>query len=184
MIGKDNSLRRLLSELACLEGKKCLWYWAGESTGSVINVEFGKKIKRMKPIGTVLKQIRPPNLTLTDEQREQREYEGEMILLVESAWRVDTDDGVLCGSTDSNCPGCDMQLGLEQLKGQTVKSVHILAPALDLTVIFEKNLILRVFCDQTNLYSRVDNYSFFNNDRAYIVGPRGAVEVEERNRPI
>ena len=107
-----------------------------------------------------------------------------MILFIESAWRLETAEAVVCGSTDSNCPDCDMQLGLAQLKGLTVKRVQILTPALDLTVIFEKDYILRVFCDQTNIYSRVDNYSFFNKERVYIVGPRGTVEVEKRTLPI
>ena len=134
------SVRRFVTALQEIKNQRCVWFSAGEGTGSVVMLDFGELEQRPRP----LRNRSVPGV--------RRTHHGRIGLLIESAWRLDTKSSVLCGSTDSNCPDCDMVQGLEQLVSCTVKTVRLNLPALDLAVGFENGLRLRVFCDQTNLF--------------------------------
>src|SRR5262245_39061817 len=87
-MGKDpqDSIAQHLPELV---GKACWSVKAGKNTGSVLSMEFGRKIKLKRPL---------KNRSLTAEARL---YRGEMKLFIECAWRLDGETGVVCGLNDA-----------------------------------------------------------------------------------
>ena len=63
-----------------------------------------------------------------------------------------------------------MQTGMTQVVGRRVQAVELSHPGLDLTIEFEGDLCLRVFCDQTSTEDENDNYSIHLLDRDYSIG--------------
>jgi len=153
--------------LKCLVGKRSWSVVAGEGTGSVFILHFGRKVPRGRPIAN-------PHLT-----PDQRQYTGELSLTVWAAWRIETDRAVMCGWNDSNRKNGPMVRGLQSLVGIQVKAVTIQPPALDLTIRFGRKA-LRVFCDQTVRDTGPNNYWIRSTltGRLYAVGPRGRLTME------
>ncbi len=166
---RGNELRdEYTNELRGLIGKPCWAFYAGPSTASAVDLHFGKKIPRAIPLLN-------PHLS-----EQERFYDGEISLFFECAWRLDSEGEVICGSTDSSENDGPMQRGLGLIVGRAVKSVKAELPACDLTVRFDGDIVLKVFCDQTNLEEGYDNYSLHVKDKIYIVGPRGRIRCELR----
>lgn len=164
MTGISKLAEEFANQLRNLTGKRCWAVYAGESTGSDVDMAFGKKIPRTVPL---------LNPHLTDEQRY---YDAEMSLFIECTWRLDREGEVVCGSIDSNLEEGPMLAGLKSVVGKTVESVKIETPVFDLTVRLSGNLVLKIFCDQTS--GEDDNYSIHVQDKVYIVGPRGVIRCE------
>jgi len=156
-----------VGRLMDLRGKPCWSFYAGPSTGSHVDFDFGRKLPRAVPI------LGNPNLT-----EDQKFYASEVSLFVQCGWRLDSSQEVICGSTDSNEKNGPMLLGLQAIIGATVQQVKIARPAFDLILAFSGDLFLKVFCDQTNLEDDDPNYTLHTKDRIYIVGARGRVHFE------
>lgn len=164
---RDKLAAELARILKSLIGKRCWGVVAGEATGSVFILDFGRKVPRDKPIAN-------PHLT-----PEQRRYDGEISLTVWSAWRIDAEHRVVCGWNDSSRNDGPMVRGLKSLVNTSVKAVTIEPPAMDLTISFAGRT-LRVFCDQTVRESGPKNYWITSAlvGRLYAVGPRGRLTTE------
>jgi hypothetical protein len=163
----DELSEEFVRMLMDLRGKLCWSFYAGPSTGSDIDLDFGRKLPRIVPM------LGNQNLT-----EDQKFYESELSLFVQCAWRLDSGKEVVCGSTDANGRNGPMVAGLQAMIGSTVERVAIQSPAFDLTLMFRDGLYLKVFCDQTNVEEGDSNYSLHTRDRIYIVGPRGRVRIE------
>ncbi len=163
----DELKGEFVGRLMSLKGKECWSFYAGPSTGSHVDFDFGKKLPRVVPL------LGNPNLT-----EDQKFYEGEVSLFIQCAWRLDSHDEVVCGSTDSSEKEGPMLVGLESIIGRMVEDVEIVGPAFDLTVTLRDDLSLKVFCDQTNLEDDEHNYSLHTRDKIYIVGPRHRIRFE------
>ena len=158
-------LRLIKSELP---QKACWSVIAGNGSGSVICLDFGRKLPRIKPL---------KNPTLTEEQRN---YEGEYSLYIECAWRLQTKKQVLCSSTSSNMTGQDMLNGLSQLIGGQVVKVAVRALGGDLTIHFDNGLILLVFADQGNEADDIDNYTYYSTEWVITNGSRSHISKQSR----
>jgi hypothetical protein len=108
-----------------------------------------------------------------------RTHEGEYVMFIECAWRIDERDQVVAGCWDDNADGGPMLSGLRRIVGQPVRSIEI-SGACDLTIAFEGDLSLRVFCDQTNEEDGGDNYSLFTPSRTMTVGCRSRLAISAR----
>jgi hypothetical protein len=159
---------KFFSDINTLCSKICWGIVAGEGTGSTIALDFGEKIPRKKKI---------LNPTLTDEQKK---YTAELSLFISCAWRIESDNKVICGSTDPNANDGPMVRGLKNLVDHKVDSIHVLLPSFDLSLLFDGFLWLRVFCDQTGEVEEYDNYSFFSSDRIYTIKARSVLTWEQR----
>ena len=73
-----------------------------------------------------------------------------------------------------------MVKGLSRLRDKTVQVVEVFDPIPDLTVRFDGDLSLKIFCDQTDVEHHSDNYSLRLGDLFVVVGTRGRIEFEER----
>jgi hypothetical protein len=161
-----------VSALGFLVDKNCWAFSAGAGTGSMVVLDFGKKVPRT-PVLT------NPNLT-----EDQRRFTGEAFLFLQhAAWRLDSQTEIICGSTDSNELEGPMVHGLRRLVSTKAKAVYILSPFLDLLIEFEGGIVLTVFCDQTNLEDESDNYSLHVNRTAFVVATRSKLIVENTLQP-
>ena len=163
------SIAEVTAALILLEGRPCWSVLAGAGTGPTMHLEFGAKIPRRVPLRD------RPQIT-----REQARYEGQLDLLIQCAWRLELGDTVLCGSTDDDRNDGAMKIGLRGLEGKTVLALSVEYPVPDLSISFEGDLRLRVFCDQTNIETNDDNYSVRVGDTIHVVGARGRIGLEQR----
>jgi hypothetical protein len=132
-----------------LRGLACWGTVAGGSAGSAVALDFGGRRPRAKP-------LRRPHLT-----PEQQELEGEVSMLVHCAWRLETSAAIVCGSGDDNGPDGPMLRGLTNVVGATVQHVESLCDGRDLVLTFDRDLTLRVFCDNTVPDQWSWNYTIF-----------------------
>jgi len=147
-------------------GRRCLGFTAGAGTGSVVNLELEPRKPRLRPLAN-------PHLT-----PEQQAGHAEFAVFVESAWRLDSPEAVICGSTDSNRAGGPMLTGLQALVGQTVESFRLGAPGFDLELRFTNGWRFLIFCDQVDEVDPNDNYTLFCPDDILIVGTRSRLRHE------
>ena len=163
------SLSKLKEALTLLNGKECWSVVAGAGPGSDIHLEFGAKI--------------PPRVPLRERSRltaEQARYEGELDLFIQCAWRLESAQSVLCGSTDDDRNDGPMVQGLAALKGRTVRGIEVADPIPDFELHFDGDLRLKVFCDQTNVETNDDNFSLRLGETIYAVAARGHLAIEKR----
>lgn len=139
----------LSQELNALVGELCWGIVAGPGTGSHISLTFGEKRPRQRVLTN-------PHLS-EDQQR----CEGEFILYVTCAWRLQGPGRVICSSASSNVEGGPLQKGLKRLVGDVVNEVSVRPPAFDVEVRFSSGLVLLVFCDISDDEEEEDNYSLF-----------------------
>ena len=108
---------------------------------------------------------------------ELRKYDSELSFLITCAWRLDTLETVLCSSTDSNENNGDMITNLEKLKGLKIFSVNVTTPAFDLKITFEQDLVLNVFCNETNLEDDLSNYTFYTKQKNYLIDTKSKFKI-------
>jgi hypothetical protein len=143
---------------------------AGSGAGSLISLDFGRKVARAKPL---------KNSMLTEEQRN---FGGEHVLYVSCAWRLQNQKEVICTSTSSNLEGQAMMVGLHKLIGAYVCKVKTKVPGGDLEIIFENGLSLLIFADQSNEAEDVENYTFHSNKIIVVNGPKSCITKTKRGR--
>jgi hypothetical protein len=136
------------AQLKLLEKEICWAVIAGSGTGSNFILHCAQKISRDKPL---------KNSTLTEEQRNLR---GSITLYTTCVWRLDTSTHVVCGSWEDNSINSSTYNSLKQLEGLMVKEVGLARPGFDLMLHFDKDLHLKVFCDQTSIEEDRNNYYF------------------------
>jgi len=156
--------------LARLEATECWSVVAGSTTGSIISLDFGKKIPRARKLR---------NQDLTEEQRN---FESEFVLFVECVWRLDGRDAVLCGAWDDNGPEGPMLRGLKLLEGSLVEKVDLREPGLDLHIQFRGGVNLWIFCDQVSEVEQYDNYVFFSPETNFTVTWKSRLKLEVSQR--
>jgi hypothetical protein len=135
----DLSSQKMLADARQLLGQVCWAAASGEGTGSVVNFHLGQKIPRQRPI---------PNPHL---HKDLQLNKGEFGIMVYCAWRLEQGSIVICGSGESNSNEGSMIKGLDNLTGRNIKSLSIFPPAFDMTIGFENECVLKVFCDMTNI---------------------------------
>ncbi|MDY7093081.1 MAG: hypothetical protein SX243_08935 [Acidobacteriota bacterium] len=167
-MNQDGCRRKLEAIIDKLKGLTCWSYVAGSGTGSVVALDFGRKIRRARP-------LRNPSLT-----EDQRTFEGEISILVECAWRVDSRTQVLGGSANDNRQGMAMLKSLGKLIGCRVADAKALAPGYDLLIDFEEGLRFEAFAVETNLEDDVDNYSIHTEKSILTVGAGSLLREEPR----
>jgi hypothetical protein len=139
---------------------------AGAGTGSMVSLQFGEKYLRAKP-------VKNPTLDPII-----REYEGKWSLFIrDAAWRLDSEEKVLCSSRSNNQAGAEMLQGLHQITNALVSDVRLSKPGGDLLLTFSNGLELTVFCDCMN-EDEGDNYWVFAPSFIFTVKPKGELAVE------
>lgn len=107
----------------------------------------------------------------------QRQFEGELGLYVECAWRLDSADAVVCGSGTAELDPDE----IGRIRGTTIERVDLTRPSFDCAMFLLQGLVLRLFCDQTEVDDAVSNYSLFTAETIFTVGPRSALVKAPRS---
>jgi hypothetical protein len=138
-----------------LLNKKC---WAfHNSVETTISFNFGKKIKRSRPLKTKLRPLI------------ERRYDGEFHLLIFCSWRIESKSKILISSREENGgyykQGGPTLKALKSLIGSKVTAVEISNPGFDFALTFENDLTFRVFCDTTGKpRNHNDNYVYYTQE--------------------
>lgn len=161
----ENDAVRELAEVAKFQlvNKPCWSVIAG--TGSLITLGFGDRIARVK---------RLKNPTLTEEQRASR---PEFELYVCCAWRLESENLVICTSTTSTLNSLQCSPELINLPGRKVVDARIEYPGLDLVILFEGGVRLYVFADQANEIDNNINYHLSTPHSDFTVGLLSKISV-------
>jgi hypothetical protein len=164
----ENWLPEELSTVQQLIGRRCIGFTAGESTGSVVDLEFEPRQARRQPL---------TNPCLTEDQRN---GDPAYAIFIECAWRLDGEREVICGSWDENSLGGTMLSGLQKIVGRKVTSFNLAQPGYDLQLSFEGGLKFTIFCDQVNEDDASDNYSIFSPEQIITIGTKSRLRLEQR----
>jgi hypothetical protein len=136
----------------------------------MVSFDFGRKVRRTHPIDN-------PNLT-----DEQQNYIGEFALFTYFCpWRIEWGDEIIGSWNNDNREDGPMLRAVYRLLDEKVERLELLHPGLDLNIYFTGNLVLRLFCDQTDEKEGADNYIFFAPDKSFAVGIRSKIEIELRD---
>ena len=163
-------VKEFATVLGAIGGSRCWGVAAGPTTGSVLNLHMGRQIPRQQPI---------PNPHLPEALRL---YDGEFGLLVECAWRIETDDRIACSWLESEEDVGIRDTAISLMTDQAVLSVNAQLPFMDLVVRFSNAHTLKLFCDQTEPDS--DNYVIFTTRYSYIVTAGGILLREAKHQRV
>ncbi len=132
------------------KGLECWSSLAGEGTGSIFTLGFGKKIPRERP-------IRNPHLT-----SDQQNYDKEYAIMVWSSWNLYKETLFVCDSDTPNDNDGQMVVGLKQLVGKKIKEITLKDNTFDLEIEFDSSHRLTILSDGYDLYGDdADNYVLF-----------------------
>jgi hypothetical protein len=155
----------LRTALASLHGLECWSVIGGAGTGSTVSLGFGAQIPARRFSSN-------PKLTL-----DERRFEPEYSIYVESAWRLEDKEQVLAAWTEA-ASGESWLDELKRLRGLKVESTELRTVGLDLEIHFEGGLTYAIFCDQGD---DDENYSVFTPQHVVTVGSRSRLLVESRS---
>lgn len=154
-----------IHEIGNIHGLECWAVVAGEGTGSHVELCFGGKTARLKPL---------TNPFLSDAAKK---YDSEYSLFIEEcAWRIESEKDVICGSMSENSNDGLMVNGLENILNQKVSVVVVSNPALDLKIEFGNGSRLTIFCNTFG--DDEDNYTFFSPQNVFTVKGYGRLDTE------
>lgn len=160
-----NIEKEFIDALGKLHGIIC---WdIGDSVGSIISLNFGKKMKIPKG-----KPFKFQNRLLGTKQL----YKGEYSFLIYCAWRLEAPNKVICGWDEYSKKWVKQ---LQRLVDSKVDNIEISSPSYDLSIYFSNSLCLKVFCDQTT--DNYENYSFYTPNKVYSVEEKSKLEIEIGN---
>jgi hypothetical protein len=161
--GSPDDIVRQLSDV--LQGKKCWSVACGGATFPTIRFYLGQKQVRLRPL-------------LIPRADETSRFYGEWNLLVFCAWRLDSADRVLTGSTDSPESA---KREIENLVGATIEGVKTVLPGWDLTVCFSNRLKLRAFSDQLSAEGVLGNWELWSSTLGLCIKKQALINVVHRS---
>lgn len=150
-----------------LTGEECWSVICGEGTGSVLSLGFGARRPRRRWLGN-------PSLP-----PEERRFEGEYLLFIEAAWRVERQGEIVSTWTTRGVDSRSGQGLPEMIEGARVVRGQLSEGGLDLQLAFDSGYELIVFCDQGET-DGADNYHLSDATTLIAVGPLGEIQIEER----
>ena len=153
--------------LSNLNGKRCFNVQAG-AIGSLASLHFGEKIPLENPLPY-------PNPSLTPDEHK---FRGEYVLYIEDCpWRIEDDEKVLATWLDSNAPTGPIVVQMNNLIGKTITSTVLHQPGMDLTIVFDHNITVRIFPDQVEP-DEGDNYSLVDATSTFVVAAHSRLYKE------
>lgn len=116
-----------------LNDQTCWGIVAGEGTGSVVELLIGEKIKRERPLDN----------PIVDSAV--REYDPEISIFIQCAWRLANKEKVICSCLSSNQNDGPMLSGLRRLKDNRISSTVLNVESMDLSIRFADDLVFSIF---------------------------------------
>jgi len=155
---------RFRRAMMSLQGSRCGAVVGAAAMGRQIQVLFD-------PLA--MKYVRLP-----DGRAVEVEDSGVYLALDWAAWRLEAEGRIACSSTSSTGIGSHMDQGIQCLKGCRVLDVQLVKVSFDLHLTFDGDVVLAVFCDQTNRNERLENYSLRFGPDYFTVGSESALACE------
>ena len=150
-------------------GQECWSCVAGSGTGSIFSLNFGNRIPRAEA-------LKNPHLT-----EEERNFDSEISIMVWSSWKLEHQGNAICDSGSDNSNDGPLVLGLNQLKGKKIDTIHAETPTDQIGLLFEGGFDLKIFCDGFQTYGGdSENFIIFLPDAIYSVTTNGNIEKEGR----
>ena len=144
--------------LDALIGQHCLE--VTNSAGSVLLIDFANETKQASSL-----EPSSPRSTL----------------LVDSPWRVQTEQEVLCDCNAENSPSGELQTCVVRLVGQKVRTVQVSLPAYDFVLTFDDGIRLVVFSDAD--VNREHAWTFFGGEGGTLIAGHCVGRVGWRVEP-
>ena len=142
-------------------GTRCWHVSVGGASLPTFSLALGGKIPRESEL---------PNKA---QPRAFRRYYPEVQFYVWCTWRLEDRSGVIA---TSRFPPARVVGSLNRCLGRRIIEAYVVPPAWDLVLIFERQLVLRMFCDRAPARAAED-WDARVGDRSIWVGPRGRVSV-------
>jgi hypothetical protein len=70
--------------------------------------------------------------------------------------------------------------GLKKVINKKIVDISFSKPAFDLTIFFDDDFSLKLFCDETDIDDDFDNYSFFTPENVYTITSRSGLLIEAK----
>lgn len=150
-----------------IQGMPCWSVIGGAGSGSNLNLYFGRKVKRKRPL---------TNLSLSSDERV---FEGEKCLAIYCDWRLQTAEEILCSSQSTEQNGVALE-SFSRIREKAVRSIAFLSQMHDLQIDFISGVSLVLFCDVELGNEMESNYVMFNERTSVAVTPSGRLVAESR----
>lgn len=154
---------RVEAALRQLVGQPCGWCFPGEEDLTTLSMRFGDKIGEHR---SLLSEAVVPEFPFA--------------ISIDTAWRVESSNRILCTFDDEKPRGGEVRGVLSAIEGDSVVAVQILPIAGDIAITFKSGLAIRAFCcveDDEPSYTW--DYWFSarkpGDEVNFSVGPRGTV---------
>jgi hypothetical protein len=150
--------------LKSANGLKCWYVPTGDATMARFALEFGAKVPRTKPLSN-------------SELEDRANYYGEVTLYVWCSWRISKNNRVIASSKDSDK---DVSAALRTLLGGKLRSITQRDPMRDMTIDFENDISLDIFCDHSRESDRylALNWTIYVEDFVVWCGPGNTLSVK------
>lgn len=150
----NSDLTRILEGF---QGQTC-WHVAAGAVGYAFSADFGDKIPRSTPF--VFRGI--------PDTSEFGKFRGHVGLMIWCRWRL---DGLRAPISSSAEDKKAIEESLRVLIGATVKKATATPPAFDLIVEFDRDMTLRVFCENLPGIDTGSNWSGHLGSSQVLIGP-------------
>ena len=151
MVASRRDILEIQTKLQGVLGQKAWGVARGE--GSFVTIEFGQPVQPVKANGKVHGQWH--------------------LWLYGCAWRLEQGESVVVASEDDIAK---IEAEIQRLQEHTIQSFELMMPALDATISFEGDIVLRLFAVSTD---DMDSWMLFTPDKVITVGPSGQWSYEE-----
>ena len=151
MVASRRDILEIQTKLQGVLGQKAWGVARGE--GSFVTIEFGQPVQPVKANGKVHGQWH--------------------LWLYGCAWRLEQGESVVVASEDDIAK---IEAEIQRLQEHTIQSFELMMPALDATISFEGDIVLRLFAVSTD---DMDSWMLFTPDKVITVGPSGQLSYEE-----
>jgi len=163
-------MKDFYSSLDLLVGKECWGFVAGQGTGSILALNFGKKILREKPVDN-------PHLS-----EDCRNFDPEFSFLIYSPWRLNNSTEILSASYYDNSNDGAMINGLNKVLNKSVESISCESPCNDLSIEFEDNTVLKIFACDIGFDEDSSFYNFYSPSGIFSVVDDSRIEFEPSSK--
>ena len=107
--------------------------------------------------------------------------ENVISLVILCSWRLDSNRFIISGYTDTPFDENKELKIFGPLIGLSIKGFFLSLPGYDLSLEFENGYLLKIFCNETNIYNKNKNYIFFTPSDAYVVGNKSELYKDSRS---
>jgi len=159
---ENSSIAEARKFLRKLKGERCWSVKGGGAASASLVLSLGEQVKRAHPL---------KNSTLS---KEEREYEGEISVLVMCGWRLHRRGKVVAG--DSTPQEARAKL-LREIQGKRLEYCSLYQATGDLKLHFQGGTVLEIVADYSPLDADTDNWQIEHGDECLSQSATGELQI-------